>query len=237
MAGKLKRILKRFAISAPQLSGRDWEDVRPFLQRWAEYVTNILDAGGTEEPFDSHQNLEDLQGGTEDERFHFTLAQHSYLAPHQIAGDPHPLYQLRIEKAAADGYAALDPTVRVPVAQLGSGPPDGTKFLRDDRVWSVVPTPLLGIKAITFADTPYTVLAADDLIVVDATSGAVTLTLPAVASSNGRQIRAKKTDASANVVKVDGNGAETVDGAADLDLLLQHEVAAVVCDGTEWWVY
>jgi hypothetical protein len=94
VAGKLKRILKRFAISAPQLSGRDWEDVRPFLQRWTEYVTNILDAGGTETQFDSHQDLEDLQGGNELERYHFTLGEHSYLAPHESALDPHTQYAL-----------------------------------------------------------------------------------------------------------------------------------------------
>ncbi len=29
----------------------------------------------------------------------------------------------------------LDETNRVPVAQLGTGTPDGTKFLRDDRTW------------------------------------------------------------------------------------------------------
>jgi len=34
-------------------------------------------------------------------------------------------------------YAPLDSGVLVPVEYLGTGAPDGTKFLRDDRVWAV----------------------------------------------------------------------------------------------------
>ena len=236
MAVNLKRILKRFSISAPVLEGQPWEEVRLQIQRWIERATSILDAGGTEVEYDSHQKLNELQGGSETERYHFTLAQHAYLSVHQGAADPHPLYQLRIEKGIASGYASLDVTIRIPVAQLGTGTPDGSKFLRDDRVWSVVPTPLLVVTAITFGDTPYSVVAADELIVVNATGGAVTVTLPAAASSNGRQIRVKKTDSSANSVTVDGNGAETIDGSANVQLLAQHEVVLLVCDGTEWWV-
>lgn len=97
MAGKLKRILKRFAPAVPKLGGRDWEDVNPFIQDWMEYVNNILDAGATETKFDSHQDLEDLQGGNELERYHFTLAEHNYLSPHESALDPHPQYALEAD--------------------------------------------------------------------------------------------------------------------------------------------
>lgn len=40
--------------------------------------------------------------------------------------------QSRDEKGVANGYASLDSNGRVPVAQLASGTPDGTKFVRDD---------------------------------------------------------------------------------------------------------
>lgn len=40
-------------------------------------------------------------------------------------------------KGAASGYASLDGSVLVPFAQLGSGTPSGSKFLRDDRTWAV----------------------------------------------------------------------------------------------------
>ncbi len=82
----------------------------------------------------------------------------------------------------------------------------------------------------------YPVVATDLVILGDASGGAITITLPLVASSLGKTVVVKKIDSSANAVKIDGNGAETIDGAADFDLLLQDEVAAVVCDGTEWWL-
>ena len=41
------------------------------------------------------------------------------------------------EKGAANGYAPLDSGLLVPVANLGTGSPTGSKFLRDDRVWAV----------------------------------------------------------------------------------------------------
>lgn len=40
------------------------------------------------------------------------------------------------EKGAVNGYASLGAGGRVPVSQLGSGTPDGTKFLRDDGTFS-----------------------------------------------------------------------------------------------------
>jgi hypothetical protein len=47
----------------------------------------------------------------------------------------HPAFQLLAQKAQPNGYASLDATTKVPVAQLGSGTVDGTRFLRDDRTW------------------------------------------------------------------------------------------------------
>lgn len=39
-------------------------------------------------------------------------------------------------KGAVSGYASLDSTTKVPVAQLGTGTPTGALFLRDDRSWA-----------------------------------------------------------------------------------------------------
>lgn len=57
---------------------------------------------------------------------------------HEAGSDPHAQYQKEAEKGATSGYAALDATTRVPAAQLATGTPDGTKFLRDDRTWQPV---------------------------------------------------------------------------------------------------
>lgn len=61
------------------------------------------------------------------------------VAAHEAAADPHTGYQRESEKAAASGYASLDAGTLVPVAQLGTGTPTGSKFLRDDRTWQVPP--------------------------------------------------------------------------------------------------
>ena len=59
------------------------------------------------------------------------------VATHEAASDPHTVYQRESEKAAVNGYASLDSGTLVPAAQLATGTPDGTKFLRDDRSWQV----------------------------------------------------------------------------------------------------
>lgn len=78
--------------------------------------------------------------------------------------------------------------------------------------------------------------ATDYLILCDATAGAITVNLPAAASSAGRVLVVKKIDASVNVVTLDGSGAETIDGAATKTLLTQYAVLNIQCDGANWWI-
>jgi hypothetical protein len=61
----------------------------------------------------------------------------SAISTHEGAADPHTGYQKESEKGAASGYAQLDSGILVPVAILGTGTADNTKFLRGDRVWAV----------------------------------------------------------------------------------------------------
>jgi hypothetical protein len=82
----------------------------------------------------------------------------------------------------------------------------------------------------------YTALESDYLIAANATSAAVTITLPAAASSDGQVLVIKKTDSSINRVEVDGNASETIDGLATLYLTLQYESITVLCDATGWHV-
>lgn len=91
------------------------------------------------------------------------------------------------------------------------------------------------------ASGPYTETlaptAAHTIYVVDVALGVATLTLPAVASSTGKIITIKKVDASVNAITLDGNGAETIDGAATLATVdAQYDVVTLGCDGTEWHI-
>jgi len=86
------------------------------------------------------------------------------------------------------------------------------------------------------ADTPYTVLASDYTILVNAVGGAVVVNLPA-ATGSGRILNIKKIDASAYTVTVDGNGAETIDGAATYVISAQW-VNITIQDGASgaWYI-
>lgn len=74
------------------------------------------------------------------------------------------------------------------------------------------------------------------VVLVDATSAAITITLPAASSSAGVTYTIKKIDATANTVTIDGNAAETIDDATTAVIVWQYEAVTIVCDGTEWWV-
>jgi len=74
----------------------------------------------------------------------------------------------------------------------------------------------------------------DELIEVDATGGAVTITLPLLADSGGQLLIVKKVDASANAVTVDGFAAETVDGAANTVLSSQWDGVMLVNTASGW---
>ena len=67
---------------------------------------------------------------------------------------------------------------------------------------------------IQFAQSPYTVLVTGVSLYCNATAGAITLNLPAVATAGyGKRYAIYKTDASVNAITVDPDGAETIDGA------------------------
>jgi hypothetical protein len=74
-----------------------------------------------------------------------------------------------------------------------------------------------------------------DVLLCDASGGAFSVTLPPAAS--GASILVKKTDASANAVTVDGDAAETIDGALTLALAAQYAAITLWSDGTSWWVF
>lgn len=81
----------------------------------------------------------------------------------------------------------------------------------------------------------YTATAADYTILVDATAGAVTITLPAASSNRGRIFNIKKIDASGNAVIADGNAAELIDGAATLQTVVQWFNIQIQSNGVSWF--
>lgn len=88
------------------------------------------------------------------------------------------------------------------------------------------------VRAVTTTDSP---TVSDEILLCDATAGAFTVTLPAVSGLSGKRYKIKKTDSSTNAVTVDGNGSETVDGAANYKLYMQNECIEIVTTGSTGW--
>ena len=70
---------------------------------------------------------------------------------------------------------------------------------------------------------------------INATSGAVTVTLP-TAVSNAASFIIKKTDSSTNKVTIDGYSTETIDGGTTYVLNDQYKYVEIVSNGTNWVV-
>lgn len=96
--------------------------------------------------------------------------------------------------------------------------------------------PVYAVVSKVAADSPYTALATDDVILCNATAGAITVALPTAVGITGRAYTIKKTDSSANAVTIDPNAAETVDGSATKAIVSQNAAYTVMSDGTNWRV-
>lgn len=81
----------------------------------------------------------------------------------------------------------------------------------------------------------YTATSSDHTITCDATSGNVTITLPAASTSTGRVYHIKKIDASGNSVIIDGNASETIDGATTQTTTVQWHTMSIQSNGTAWY--
>lgn len=80
----------------------------------------------------------------------------------------------------------------------------------------------------------YSAAETNEEIWCDATSGALTITLPAAATSAGWRFHITKVDTSVNAVTIDGNASEQVNGDLTQVLHFQWESAELACDGTKW---
>lgn len=80
----------------------------------------------------------------------------------------------------------------------------------------------------------YTLLDTDLGVDVDASGGGITITLPPLASVQGLVYYISKTDASVNVVTVEGDGAETINGNLNDTLISQYDNFILLANSTEW---
>lgn len=73
---------------------------------------------------------------------------------------------------------------------------------------------LFPVKRLTSADSPYDATLNDGILIVDATSGPVTINLKPAREWEQKRLVIKKIDASGNSVTATPNGSEMIDGAS-----------------------
>lgn len=146
--------------------------------------------------------------------------------------------------------ADLEDNIELPGTE-GFRPPDGTTLQRPS-------TPVAGetrynsddttnesylegfwVRALTKVvskTTTYTATTDDDTILCDTSGGAWTLTLPSAATYDRKEYVIKKTTSDFDLLTIDGEGSETIDGASAITLATQNESVKIKSDGTNWHI-
>lgn len=80
----------------------------------------------------------------------------------------------------------------------------------------------------------YTALQSDDVLLGDATSGAITITLPTAVGNTGEVFHIKKIDSSVNAVTIATTSSQTIDGVTTQSIGVQYKNITVVSNGSSW---
>lgn len=97
----------------------------------------------------------------------------------------------------------------------------------------------LGQSVVTKSATSETVVATDDIVLVDASSNNVAITLHTANLPRFRPLFFKRIDASGNTVTVQRTGGDTIDGGTSFNIVGQYTVNMITNDnqgGTSWYV-
>lgn len=112
----------------------------------------------------------------------------------------------------------------------GSG--RGTYRFDGDLVEWVLQT---GVSKVVTKTADYTVTDADDVILADASSGTITITLPTAVNASSRKYHIKKIN-QLNSVIIDGNGTQTIDGDTTKTISLRYTSLTIVSDNANWHI-
>jgi len=87
------------------------------------------------------------------------------------------------------------------------------------------------IRKLNTVTADYTLDGNDQVVLVDATAGPVTITLQPAASMRGKTVTVTKIDATANTVTVVPDGTDLISGATSEVLTAQFESFTAISDG------
>lgn len=74
------------------------------------------------------------------------------------------------------------------------------------------------------------------IVLADASSNAIKITLPSASICAGRQYIIKKIDSSANAVTIIPQSGQTIDGQTSISITAQNDLRRIVSNGANWYI-
>jgi hypothetical protein len=90
-------------------------------------------------------------------------------------------------------------------------------------------------QTVSLKTASYDLTTSDEVILADATSGSLILTLP-TATGNQNLYDIKKIDSSSNTVTIATSDSQTIDGSGTAIIKVQYASVSVVADGSNWYI-
>ena len=88
--------------------------------------------------------------------------------------------------------------------------------------------------AVVSKTTTYAILASDELIKVDTSGGAFTVTLPNATGLAGKEYIIKKMSSDLNTLTIATTSSQTIDGALTQGISTQYTSLTLISDGSNW---
>ncbi len=76
----------------------------------------------------------------------------------------------------------------------------------------------------------------DSILLVNAGTGPINVTLPAASTKTGSTYRIKKVDSTTNLVTIIPNGVETIDGYTNMIVAYHNSTIDIVSNGNYWYI-
>ncbi|HUC87733.1 MAG TPA: hypothetical protein VMR95_01110 [Candidatus Binatia bacterium] len=88
----------------------------------------------------------------------------------------------------------------------------------------------------TVGSTTYTITTSNCIVLANAASNNVAITLPLASSCTGYQFDVKRIDSSANTCSVTCSGSDTIDGQASISIPTQYLSMTLISNGSAWYI-
>ena len=135
------------------------------------------------------------------------------------------------------GVKTFSTKVSTTALQVSGGSIANGKVLTSDgsgnATWQA--TQAVNQQSVATKTANYTLTTSDEVILADATGGALTLTLP-TAVGNTNLYTIKKIDSSSNTATITTSSAQTIDGGGTAVVKVQYASVNLVSNGSNWYI-